>query len=141
MTTGQFLDFLGIRLDSIAAEGLKFAINIVTPDNGETFAVELSNSTLTNLEGFLVDDPDLTITVDRTVLEQAMIGATTLPRLIADGLARLDGDTSILATLASLLVHFEVGFEIMPGTGSAQAQAGEPLGDFEQEPLGESAGG
>ncbi|MFZ0529146.1 MAG: alkyl sulfatase C-terminal domain-containing protein, partial [Propionicimonas sp.] len=139
MTTGQFLDFLGIRLDSIAAEGERFSINLITPDTGETYAVELSNATLTNLEGFLVDGADLTITVDRSALEEAMIGATTLQQLVADGAARLEGDPDVLPRLASLLVHFEVGFEIMPGTGSADG--GSPLADFEQEPLGDTAGG
>lgn len=139
LSTGQFLDFLGIRLDSAAAEGVAFTVNLVTPDTGETFAVELSNATLTNLEGFRVESPDLTITVDRSALEEAMIGATTLQQLITDGLARLDGDPAVLTSLASLLVHFEVGFEIMPGTGDGAP--GAPLAEFEQEPLGDTSGG
>ena len=140
MSTGQFLDFLGIRLDSIAAEGLAFTVNLVTPDTGETYAVELSNATLTNLAGFLNEAPDLTITVDRAALEEAMVGVTTLQQLIEDGRAVLDGDAGVLASLASLLVHFEVGFEIMPGTAAAESTAAS-LGDFEQEPPGDSAGG
>ena len=139
LSTSQFLDFLGIRLDSAAAEGLAFTINLVTPDNGEKFAVELSNATLTNLDGFLNEHPDLTITVNRSDLEEAMIGTTTLQQLIIDGVAVLDGDLGVLTTLASLLVHFEVGFEIMPGTGAGAA--GQPLADFEQEPLADTAGG
>ncbi|MGB7962761.1 MAG: alkyl sulfatase dimerization domain-containing protein, partial [Propionicimonas sp.] len=139
LSTSQFLDFLGIRLDSAAAEGLAFTINLVTPDNDEEFAVELSNATLTNLDGFLNEHPDLTITVNRSDLEEAMIGATTLQQLIIDGVAVLDGDPGVLTTLASLLVHFEVGFEIMPGTGAGAA--GEPLADFEQEPLADTSGG
>ena len=140
LTTSQFLDFIGIRLDSAAAAGVAFTVNLVTPDTGETFAVELSNSTLTNLEGFLVEGPDLTITVDRSDLEEAMIGATTLQQLVINGVARLDGDPAVLAKLASLLVHFEVGFEIMPGTVHAAPKA-TTMGDFEQEPLGDTAGG
>ena len=139
LSTSQFLDFLGIRLDSAAAEGVAFTINLVTPDNGEKFAVELSNATLTNLDGFLNEHPDLTITVNRSDLEEAMIGTTTLQQLIIDGVAVLDGDPGVLTSLASLLVHFEVGFEIMPGTGAGAA--GQPLADFEQEPLADTAGG
>lgn len=139
LSTSQFLDFLGIRLDSAAAAGTSFTINLVTPDTSETFVVELSHSTLTNLEGVLADDPDLTMTVNRSDLEQAMTGATTLQQLVADGVARLDGDSSVLSTLGSLLVHFEVGFEILPGTGSARLSSA--MADFEQEPLGDTAGG
>ena len=54
--------------------------------------------------------------------------------------ARLDGDPAVLAKLASLLVHFEVGFEIMQGTVHAAPKA-TTMGDFEQEPLGDTAGG
>lgn len=139
LSTGQFLDFLGIRLNSVAAAGISFTINLVTPGTGQTFAIELSNSTLTNLEGFLAETPDLTITVDRADLEEAMVGATTLQQLVADGAARLEGDPSVLTRLATLLVHFEVGFEIMPGTGTVAS--GSTLGDFEQEPLGDTSGG
>ncbi|MHA6522857.1 alkyl/aryl-sulfatase [Tessaracoccus sp. G1721] len=139
LSTGQFLDFLGIRLNSAEAAGESFIINLLTPDTSETFAVELSDSTLTNLEGVLADDPDLTITVNRSDLEEAMTGATTLQQLVTDGVARLDGDVGVLATLASLLVHFEVGFEILPGTGATRLSA--DMADFEQEPLGDTSGG
>lgn len=55
-------------------------------------------------------------------------------------IARLDGDPEVITTLASLLVHFAVGFEIMPSTVPAEPEA-TTMGDFEQEPLGDSAGG
>ncbi len=51
MTTELWLDFLGIRLESAKADGKAFKINLVTPDNGEKFVVELSNGTLTNIAG------------------------------------------------------------------------------------------
>jgi alkyl sulfatase BDS1-like metallo-beta-lactamase superfamily hydrolase len=56
------------------AAGLKFTINLVTPDNGEQYAIEMSNTTLTNIKGFLVKDPDLTITVNRADLKEVMMG-------------------------------------------------------------------
>ena len=48
---------------------MKFVINLVTPDNGEKFAVEVSNATLTNIKGEQAKKPDLTITINRTDLE------------------------------------------------------------------------
>jgi linear primary-alkylsulfatase len=66
MSTGLFLDFLGIRMDSTKAEDFEFTINLVTPDNGEKYLVELSNATLTNIEGYQADDADLTITIKRS---------------------------------------------------------------------------
>ena len=51
MSTEQWLDFLGISMDPKKAEGMSFTINLVTPDNGEKYVVELSNATLTNIKG------------------------------------------------------------------------------------------
>jgi len=52
METGLWLDFLGIRMVSDKAVGMEFKINLITPDNKEKYLIELSNSTLNNIEGF-----------------------------------------------------------------------------------------
>ncbi|MGB9274539.1 MAG: alkyl sulfatase dimerization domain-containing protein [Terrimicrobiaceae bacterium] len=116
MSTELFLNFLGIRMDSRKAEGMRFTINLITPDNGERFLVELENATLTNIKGFLASDPNLTLTINRSDLEQTMMGAKTLEAQIADGTAKVEGDAGILKQLASTMVDFDPRFEIMPGT-------------------------
>jgi alkyl sulfatase BDS1-like metallo-beta-lactamase superfamily hydrolase len=116
MSTELFLDFLAIRMDSRKAEGMRFTMNLITPDNGEKFVVELENATLTNLPGFLAAKPDLTLTINRKDLEQTMIGAKTLEAQIKDGTAKVEGDVSVLAKLASTMVDFDPRFEILPGT-------------------------
>jgi linear primary-alkylsulfatase len=121
MSTELFLNFLGIRMDSRKAEGLRFTINLITPDNGETFLIELENATLTNIKGFLADKPDLTITINRSDLEQTMMGAKTLESQIKAGTAKMEGDASILQRLASTMVDFDPRFEIMPGTKARSA--------------------
>jgi alkyl sulfatase BDS1-like metallo-beta-lactamase superfamily hydrolase len=118
MSTELFLNFLGIRMDSRKAEGLRFTINLITPDNGEKFIVELENATLTNVKGFLAQNPDLTLTINRSDLEQVMMGRKTLNAQIADGVAKIDGDAGVLAKLAATIVEFDPRFEIMPGTKS-----------------------
>ncbi len=139
LSTSQFLDFLGIRLDPDRAEGSSFTINLVTPDNGETFVVELSNGTLTSLSGFLADGADLTLTINRSDLESAMTGQVPLVRHVAEGRASVEGDPAILMELGGLLVHFDVGFEIMPGTATPHGHA--DLDEFAQDPLADSSGG
>ena len=57
MSTELFLNFLGIRMDSRKAEGLRFTINLVTPDNGEKFIIEMENATLTNIAGLPGAEP------------------------------------------------------------------------------------
>jgi alkyl sulfatase BDS1-like metallo-beta-lactamase superfamily hydrolase len=120
MSTELWLDFLGIRLDDKKAEGLKFTINLITPDNGEQFIVEMSNSTLTNIKGFQSKNPDLTISVNRSDLESIMGGQTTFDDLINEGKAKLEGDRLPFEQLKSRLVQFSPDFEIIPGTKPAQ---------------------
>jgi alkyl sulfatase BDS1-like metallo-beta-lactamase superfamily hydrolase len=116
MTTGQFLDFLAIRMDGRQTRGMQYAINLVTPDNGEQYAIELSNETLTNIEGFQVPNPDLTLTINRSDLEQVMMGVKTLMATIEDGTAQVEGDPSVLASIGAAMVDFDPRFPIMPGT-------------------------
>ena len=129
MSTELFLDFVGIRMDSRLAEDMEFTMNLITPDNGEKFVVELSNATLTNVEGYLADNPDLTLTIDRVDLEQVMMGAKSLQAQIEDGTAEIEGNADILTQLATTLAHFDLAFEILPGTVSAATP--EDLNDFE----------
>ena len=74
----------------------------------------MENATLTNIQSFLADKPDLTL--NRSDLEQTMMGATTLEAQIKDGAAKVKGAVSILAKLASTMVEFDPRFQIMPGT-------------------------
>ena len=129
MSTDLFLDFLAIRMDSRKAEGMEFTINLVTPDNGEKFVIELSNATLTNIKGYQASDPDLTLTINRRDLEQTLMGAKPLMAQIEDGTAKVEGDPSILEKLASTFVDFELGFEIMPGTAGPDTD--EDLNPYE----------
>lgn len=119
MSTELVLDFLAIRLDSKKAEGLKFKINLVTPDNGEKFVVEMSNATLTNIAGQQAKDADLTIRMNRSDLETLLQRKASFDQLIAQGAVKLEGNAAILGQLKGLFVEFEQGFEIMPGTKQA----------------------
>ena len=133
MTTDLFLDFLGVLMDSRKADGMAFTINLVTPDNGEKYIVELSNNTLTNIEGYQAADADLTLTISRLGLGQVIAGIKSLADQIADGDAQAEGDLGVLQQLASTMVRFEPGFEILPGTKGVSME--QDLNDFEVGPI------
>ncbi len=114
MSTGRFLDLLGIRLDARKAEGLNFSINLQTPDNGERFVLELNNAALTNIEGYSDPNADLTISVNRPDLNQYIMGQKTFAELVQSGQAKLSGNPEVLQTLQSLLTAFDPAFPIMP---------------------------
>jgi alkyl sulfatase BDS1-like metallo-beta-lactamase superfamily hydrolase len=133
MSTGLFLDFLGIRMDSTKAEDFEFTINLNTPDNGEKYIVELSNATLTNIEGYQAADADLSITINRSDLEQVMMGVKSLMAQIEDGTAKSKGDLNVLKKLASAMVEFDLFFEVLPGTKGPSPDV--DLNDFEVGPV------
>lgn len=116
MSTELFLDFLAIKMDSRQAEDIEFTMNLSTPDNGEMFAIQLANATLTNVEGFAFEAPDLTLTVNRSDLELVMTGEADFEDLLADGRATAEGDVSVLVNLAGTMVEFDPLFEVLPGT-------------------------
>ncbi len=116
MPTENWLDFLGISMDPKKADGLRFTINLITPDNGEKYLVELSNATLTNIKGEQAKNPDLTITLNRADLNLVMMGVNSFDDLIKDGKAKFDGDRKPFDQLRGLMVSFTPNFEILPGT-------------------------
>jgi linear primary-alkylsulfatase len=118
MSTEQWLDFIGISMDPKKAEGMQFTINLVTPDNGEQYAIEMSNATLTNIKGVAVRNPSLTVTVNRADLNLVMMGQASFDDLIASGKARFEGDRSGFDRLRAILVPFTPDFEILPGTAA-----------------------
>jgi len=121
MTTEQWLDYLAISMDSRKAEGMKFTINLITPDTGEKFLIEMSNSTLTNIKGFQDSKADLTITLNRTDLNQVMMGSKSFEALETEGKAQFGGDRRPFEQLRSTLVQFTPDFEVFPGTRNARA--------------------
>ncbi len=120
ISTELFLDFLGIRMDATQTDGMEFKINFVTPDNGESYVLELSNGALTNIEGFQASDADLTFIINRSELEDVMMGSATFNEKIMSGKANLEGDGKVFQQLKSTLVDFEQSFEILPGTAVTQ---------------------
>jgi alkyl sulfatase BDS1-like metallo-beta-lactamase superfamily hydrolase len=116
MTTSQWWDAVATRVDSERADGEQFVINFVTPDTGQEFVVELSGGTLTNIEGYQSNAADATITMNRTDLDPVIMGRTTLAEQLQAGVGSVLGDSSVLLQLAAVLITFNAGFEVMPGT-------------------------
>jgi alkyl sulfatase BDS1-like metallo-beta-lactamase superfamily hydrolase len=148
MGTNLWLDFLAIRLDPSKTAGQRFKINLVTPDNGERYVVELNNDALTNIKGFTAADADLSVTLNRSDLETLMMGAATFDQLVNSGKIKLVGKRAVVDQLQAMLVQFSPDFEIMPGTkvapkspGAAPSQPPPSSHPFEQKPLANSVGG
>ena len=115
-STGMLLDYIAIQMDSRKTEGMQFKANLITPDNGEQFVIELSNATLTTIAGYRADDADVTITINRSDLEDVMVGKAKLVEKFASGQGKVEGNPQGLMQLATTLVKFDPWFEVLPGT-------------------------
>ena len=141
MTTELWLNALAISMDSKKAVGMKFTINLSTPDNGEKFVVEMSNSALSNIKGYQDKNPNLTITVNRSDLEKVMGGQSTFEKLQAEGKAKFEGDRKAFEQLRSTLTAFTPDFELVPGTKAKKVPPAKPSKDpFEAPPIANSDG-
>ena len=116
LTTSQWWDAIAIRVDSGKADGMRFKLNFVTPDNGEQIVVEMSNGTLTNIIGYNAADADATLTINRSDLVPVMTQQATFAEQLQGGKAKLTGNALVLAQLGTTLTEFDPMFEIMPGT-------------------------
>ena len=116
LTTSQWWDAVAIRVDSNKADGMSFKLNFVVPDQDEMLVIEMSNSTLTTIDGYTAPDADATLTIQRAQLLPVMMQLTSLGAQIQAGKATLTGDPNVLAQLGSTLADFDPLFEIMPGT-------------------------
>ena len=60
-----------------------------------------------------VSNPDVTVTIDRSVLNHVVLGETTFEKSIAAGDIKVDGNPEALKTLVGLLDTFEFWFNIV----------------------------
>lgn len=118
MTTSQWWDAVATRVDSERADGMRFTINFFTPDTNQQFVIEMSGGTLSHIEGFSAVGPDASIVINRSDLDRVIMGQATLPELLQSGVGTITGSTEVLLQLASVLVTFETGFEVLPGTAA-----------------------
>ena len=118
MTTTQWWDAMATRVDSSLADGMNFTINFISPDTQQNFVVEMSGGTLSTIEGYLSDQPDVTITMDRSDVETVIMGQETLASQLQAGVGTVSGNQAVLLQLASVLVSFDASFEILPGTAN-----------------------
>ncbi|WP_298849156.1 alkyl sulfatase dimerization domain-containing protein [uncultured Ruegeria sp.] len=139
MQTTMWLDFLAIRVNSSKAADMEFTINLSIPDRDENIVIEMSNATLTHIVDQTAENADLSISLNRADLEKVMTGERKMSEMLTDGTAKSEGDVEIVAQLASTLDQFDLGFELMPGTGAKDLTA--PANDFAQPPLANSNGG
>ncbi|MAR73045.1 MAG: hypothetical protein CME78_12560 [Halomonas sp.] len=120
----QVFDLLAVRLNGPAAEGLSLAIDWHFSDSDRHYRLNLANAVLRHRQDATGDDADLSLTLDREVLNRVLLGQASLGDEIAAGNITTTGDVATLQTLFSLMDSFTPTFPI--ATSAVQATRGQP---------------
>ena len=113
MAIGTFLDYLGIRLNGPNAAGKTISINITIADTNETAVLFVANGSLSHSIGRHDEQANAGLSLDRSTLDDIILGTVTLPDSIAAGTVELTGNADAVHDLVSLLDTFEFWFNIV----------------------------
>jgi alkyl sulfatase BDS1-like metallo-beta-lactamase superfamily hydrolase len=113
MSYDLFFDYLGMRLNGPKAAGKKITLNLVFPDTQDKYVLALENGALNHTAKAQIKDADATVTMTRTVLNNIVLGETTLDKAITDDKVTVQGSKESLAELVSMLDTFEFWFNIV----------------------------
>jgi alkyl sulfatase BDS1-like metallo-beta-lactamase superfamily hydrolase len=112
MSTELFLDYLAMRLDGSRAGDRTITLALTMPDVGESWTLMVRNGALSHrLDAS--HDVDATVTLDRSALNDIILGAAALADQVAAGTAKVDGDEQALHDFVALLDDFDLWFDIV----------------------------
>jgi alkyl sulfatase BDS1-like metallo-beta-lactamase superfamily hydrolase len=112
MSTELFLDYLAVRLDGSRAGDRAITLALTLPDIGESWTIMVRNGALSHRSG-AADDADAAVTLDRSALNDVILGVAPLADQLAAGTATIEGDEQALHDLLALLDSFEFWFNIV----------------------------
>jgi alkyl sulfatase BDS1-like metallo-beta-lactamase superfamily hydrolase len=113
MSYDLFFDYLGMRLNGPKAAGKKITLNLVFPDTKDKYVLTLENGALSHTPNQQSEKADATVEIPRKVLNEIVLGETTLNKEIDSGKVAVRGNKESLSELVALLDKFEFWFNIV----------------------------
>ena len=109
-----YLDYLAVRLNGpkAAASG-GMSINLTLPDIKEKVGLVVENGVMSYSLGRLNDNADVSVTMDRAVLDDINLRVTTIEEAVASGNVQISGDANKFNQFLALLDTFELYFNIV----------------------------
>ncbi|MDO6686384.1 MULTISPECIES: alkyl/aryl-sulfatase [unclassified Agarivorans] len=120
MTIENILDFMAVKIVATKADGKDFTLNVNVPDIKEVHYVELSNGNLNNIQVAKLAPADATLHINKADVTKILLEQTTLAALLESGKAGIEGDSSVMKTLAEVSIDFNGSFEIVPRPSKGQ---------------------
>jgi alkyl sulfatase BDS1-like metallo-beta-lactamase superfamily hydrolase len=113
LSVAQILDAMAIRLDGKRAWDVRLTIAWQVTDPDERHLLELENAVLTHRPDRGDREAEATLIVERSALNELLIGAADLADLAQGGRLRVEGDGMKLGELLGLLDDPDPGFAIV----------------------------
>nr|WP_239424392.1 alkyl sulfatase dimerization domain-containing protein [Vibrio galatheae] len=111
MPPEMLFDYLAVRILPEKAAGKVFAINLNFTDLDEKYTLYVENSVLNHTRKQSTD-PDVTLTLTKSSLDDVQLGKVTLEQAIASGDIALDGDQQVFKDFVGMLDTFNFWFNI-----------------------------
>ena len=114
LSTSQLLDAIAVQIDGPRAGETKLAMRWSLPDTGEEFLLALENGVLRHRAGRPPEEQvQATVTVERSALNELILGRATPEELLGSGRLKVDGDAAALGQLLSLVDPPDRSFAIV----------------------------
>ena len=113
MPVSMLLDYLAVRLNGPAAQGLHVCINLDLTDPAEQRVLELRRSVLHHHADRQRGDAHATLRTSVAVFKDVLSSNSTLSEQIELGRASVDGDQAAFPTLVGVLDDFHTWFPIV----------------------------
>jgi alkyl sulfatase BDS1-like metallo-beta-lactamase superfamily hydrolase len=113
MPLEMFLDYQGVRLNGDRAAGKTISFNLVMTNTNENYVVGVENSALHYSKGKTSDSADASVTMTRTILNDVMMGNTTMEKEVIAGRVKIAGNTQKPGEFVSWLDNFDFWFNIV----------------------------
>jgi alkyl sulfatase BDS1-like metallo-beta-lactamase superfamily hydrolase len=114
LSTSQLLDAIAIQIDGPRAGETRIAMRWSLPDTAEEFRLVLENGVLRHRAGRPPEDEiQTTVTIERSALNELILGRATPEALLGSGRLQVEGDASALGQLLGLVDPPDRSFAIV----------------------------
>jgi len=110
----DFYDYMAVRLDRTMVNGKAYIFNMVFPDIDEQISLYLVNDVLHNRPGVLAENPNATITMNKSVFNDVVTKKTTGLKKVLSGEIKIEGSKSDYADFQKMVGKpFDLLFNIV----------------------------
>ncbi|MEM6805795.1 MAG: alkyl sulfatase dimerization domain-containing protein [Bacteroidota bacterium] len=92
VSLGNLYDYLAVRLDRTKAKGKEYSFNLIFPDTQESISLYLVNEVLHNRPGILAENPNTTISMNRSVFNDILLKKTSAFKKFMTGDIKIEGN-------------------------------------------------